>query len=91
MLRLCCRVSRDEIFCQVTLRFCRRALSVKAHPGLWAVANSLQLPFYFFFFFLISAEFILRITWVRFQSILQLAEEKVIEIFERLSPVLLSI
>lgn len=56
------------------------------------MAKALQLPNgWVSGFFYISAECILRIIWVRFHGILQLAEEKVIEIFETLSPVLLSI
>lgn len=33
VLKLCCRVTRDAIFCYVMLWFCRRTSISKAHPG----------------------------------------------------------
>lgn len=41
--------------------------------------------------FMLYAECILKIIWVRFHGMFQWAEEKVVEIFDMLSPVLLSI
>lgn len=68
-------------------------LSVKAHPGLWATADPLQLPNGLGVSFVcISADCILKIIMDKVPQYISVGrKKKVIEIFETLSPVLLSI
>lgn len=94
VIKLGCRVTRDVIFCQVILWFCRRTLSVKTHPGLWAMVSPLQLPngLFFFFFCLHFCRMYFKDKMGKVSQYISVGrKEKVVEIFDTLSPVLLSI